>query len=497
MNRQRRNRKPQRQQNHQNHGGGGGQMARKGSNQIDDDDLDFEEYSDEDYSEDEWEIDDEEVEGLQRDLKHDPQKPAERRKVEMQILHMSDQSQQMVIQMLKEIHGSQYKMKDASNYTDAGQRIDRRFWIQDRLRVTNVIDFSRESEVKDEESYDKFALKKLESYGFHSSRCVEALNQNNGDVGQAFEKLMVDLFQLDLEHNEASEEDQKEDEKLAIQSIYGDEALTEKIPGKLWELELDLPSLIDLMSEKSMSKTSNTSKVTHEMLQNDKNVCQFFLRGHCKFGRKCYKKHVQADQKVEIDDKHLNPDEDKKFVLEIRFRDNFSYPQHPPLVSLNTKCSKIPRQACLKITSRLMEEAKNLSLDQLPSVFSLINLLDDLQEMKKALDRQDISFSFAAGLEPDSTVISAQDRLMGSLGFSATSKASKTSTSSSRNAKLPRNMSGDNRKILERFSKKVPNKTMQETRQSLPAWAEQDKILKILENNQVLVISGMTGCGKL
>ena len=49
-------------------------------------------------------------------------KPRERRKVEMSILHMSDQSQEMVIQMLKELHGSQYKMRDASAYVDAGQR---------------------------------------------------------------------------------------------------------------------------------------------------------------------------------------------------------------------------------------------------------------------------------------------------------------------------------------------------------------------------------------
>ena len=40
----------------------------------------------------------------------------------MSILHMSDQSQEMVIQMLKELHGSQYKMRDASAYVDAGQR---------------------------------------------------------------------------------------------------------------------------------------------------------------------------------------------------------------------------------------------------------------------------------------------------------------------------------------------------------------------------------------
>ena len=52
----------------------------------------------------------------------DNNKPRERRKVEMSILHMSDQSQEMVIQMLKELHGSQYKMRDASAYVDAGQR---------------------------------------------------------------------------------------------------------------------------------------------------------------------------------------------------------------------------------------------------------------------------------------------------------------------------------------------------------------------------------------
>ena len=497
MNRKRPNRQKRGQNNR---GQGGGQIARKASNNLDSDDLiDYEEEFTEESSEedDEWEIDDDEVEGLQRDLKSDPQKPAERRKVEMQILHMSDQSQQMITQMLKEIHGSQYKMKDASTYTDCKQRIDRRFWIQDRLRVTNVIDFSNREEEKPEETYDQFALKKLESYGFHSSRCIEALNKANGDVGQAFEDLMVDLFQLNLEPEVSEDDDQKEDEKLAIQSIYGDEALTEKIPGKLWELQLELPSLLDLMSEKSgKSKSSqNSAKITHEMLLQDKNVCQFFLRGHCKFGRKCYKKHVQADQKVVIDDKHLSDtNEDTKFILEIRFREgNFAYPQNPPLVSLNTKYSKIPRQACLKVTARLMEEAKNLSLDQCPSVFSLINLLDDLEEMKKALNRQDISFSFAAGLEPTPNAGTAQDRLMASLGFNSSMK---TTAGNASKSKLPRNLKFDNKKILERYDKKIINKTMLETRQALPAWNEQEKILKILDQNQVLVISGMTGCGK-
>ena len=63
-------------------------------------------------------------------------------------------------------------------------------------------------------------------------------------------------------------------------------------------------------------------------------------------------------------------------------------------------------------------------------------------------------------------------------------------------SKLPRNLKLDNKRILERYEKKIVNRTMLETRQSLPAWNEQDKILKLLDNHQVLVISGMTGCGK-
>ena len=67
-----------------------------------------------------------------------------------------------------------------------------------------------------------FAIKKLESYGFHITRCTEALEKSNDDVGKAFELLMTDLFELNNNENsneiETPEEDQKEDEKLAIQA---------------------------------------------------------------------------------------------------------------------------------------------------------------------------------------------------------------------------------------------------------------------------------------
>ena len=98
------------------------QVGRKAGNvDFDDDDL-------VDYEQDEDFFDDDDSD----DPDYDPNpetgkavkeaKPFERRKVEMQVLHMSEKSQNMVKQMLKEIHGSQYKMRDASTYCDAGQR---------------------------------------------------------------------------------------------------------------------------------------------------------------------------------------------------------------------------------------------------------------------------------------------------------------------------------------------------------------------------------------
>ena len=66
-----------------------------------------------------------------------------------------------------------------------------------------------------------------------------------------------------------------------------------------------------------------------------------------------------------------------------------------------------------------MEEAKLLAQDHVPSVFSLIGILENKKEMQLALAKQDVSFSFAVGLEPESSgtqIMSDQDRLMSSLG---------------------------------------------------------------------------------
>ena len=83
-------------------------VARKGTDKdFDPDDLaallDDESFSD-DSSDDEWTMDNYDEEDVVPQYKsNEPMKPPERRKVEMAILHMSDQSQESVINMLKVI----------------------------------------------------------------------------------------------------------------------------------------------------------------------------------------------------------------------------------------------------------------------------------------------------------------------------------------------------------------------------------------------------------
>ena len=82
---------------------------------------------------------------------------------------------------------------------------------------------------------------------------------------------------------------------------------------------------------------------------------------------------------------------------------------------------------------------------------------------------------------------------MSSLGISS---ASSDKSNVGQNQYQKKEFQKDDAKIIERYQKKIPNAKMMELRQSLPAWKEKDSITEALKNHQVMVISGMTGCGK-
>ena len=95
--------------------------------------------------------------------------------------------------------------------------------------------------------------------------------------------------------------------------------------------------------------------------------------------------------------------------------------------------------------------------------------------------------------EEETSNINDTDRLMSSLGISS---ASSHKSNVGQNQYQKKEFQKDDAKIIERYQKKIPNAKMMELRQSLPAWKEKDSITEALKNHQVMVISGMTGCGK-
>ena len=201
-----------------------------------------------------------------------------------------------------------------------------------------------------------------------------------------------------------------------------------------------------------------------------------------------------------IDDRHLRKaEEDQSFYLEIRFHQKCRYPRHPPFAMLNTNMKTFPRGVCLKITSYLMNEAISMSESQAPSVFSLVGLLENSSELHKVISGPDSTYSFKEEFAPkvvkNDEESSAATKLMEGLrikdNFSNFDKRTL-----SKNPKFSINkMKETNESIFRRYHSKGEN-PMLKGRMSLPAWNEKDGIIEALRKSQVVVVSGMTGCGK-
>merc|ERR1719188_857574 len=63
-------------------------------------------------------------------------------------------------------------------------------------------------------------------------------------------------------------------------------------------------------------------------------------------------------------------------------------------------------------------------------------------------------------------------------------------------ARMKARMLEENVKIIRRYGTRPVDDQMQEFRRNLPAWGSRIRILETLKHCQVVVISGMTGCGK-
>ena len=144
------------------------------------------------------------------------------------------------------------------------------------------------------------------------------------------------------------------------------------------------------------------------------------------------------------------------------------------------------------IVRRLYEETLDLCASETPSLFSIISLLENEQEIKAYLEENEPQFPDKNDpLFPKIESLS-RDSLASHYRMGSTNRSQRDQVSWEEIVK-------QDDTIRDKFfeKQKAPGyKRMKEVRRKLPAWSKMSEILETVENNQITIISGETGCGK-
>ncbi|CAC5361083.1 DHX57 [Mytilus coruscus] len=348
-------------------------------------------------------------------------------KVQMQRLHMSTENQDMVRDMLKNLHGDEEKeeefdddnsdkdYEEVPEYDELDVRYEDQYWLTDNtLYVEDTIPLANmggqtAADFTQKDSISPYALNKLLRYGYERQSCIEALQVNDGDLGVAYEYLFSQCFLEeggDKEQNDMTDTltengmtldeviEQRNEEMTALQSIY-DENFTEKIPNKIWTLKFQCELLRDLIFKPEKSENSDvTSRKSEE-------ICKFHLKGACRFGHRCRYVHDLENKNVQVvDDRHLKQDVDTNFELDLRFTKDNLYPLEPPFIGFSALDPMFPPYISLNITEHMYKEAKTYSESQLPIVFALVSLLEDEALLQQLVDKMPLESSLPQCTSP-------------------------------------------------------------------------------------------------
>uniref|UniRef100_A0A1Q3F577 RNA helicase n=1 Tax=Culex tarsalis TaxID=7177 RepID=A0A1Q3F577_CULTA len=441
-------------------------------------------------------------------------------KVELQILRLKEDSQTLVMDTLRAIHGDSFQLGDISLYEDKGGRMKKAYW-QDRgnLVIQGGCDYSdvRKTGSSSEDKFRMYALMKLESYGFAKSHCVEALDHCQGDIDGALALLFEKYFPppVDLELVTECELDQEEleqmrnDEKEALESIY-DKLFVEKERNRVWQLKFKIdhllahsPSEVRKMEQKRKQQEEEDQKklaaAKAKQKKAKKEPCWNFAKGKCRYGNRCYYSHGQeSDEDSASKDKKDKVEEDPNwFYLEIRFPKQSKYPYEAPLIFLKTTCADIPHQLLLRVARCLVQESIKITQDGMPCVYSTAELLQNDEEIARFVELDRYQFPDprrSLFYEPE--VDAMNNVRIEDLPSHNQMGATKRSTGPKVNKEQLRR---EDLNIIKKFLDKQNNATYKEMlrgRKQLPAWSKMSEIIHALEMHSILVISGETGCGK-
>nr|XP_006116315.1 putative ATP-dependent RNA helicase DHX57 [Pelodiscus sinensis]XP_006116316.1 putative ATP-dependent RNA helicase DHX57 [Pelodiscus sinensis]XP_014425567.1 putative ATP-dependent RNA helicase DHX57 [Pelodiscus sinensis] len=468
----------------------------------------------------------------------------------LQTIHMTSENQQRVKELLRELQKQELSASsemaasgddddDESDYLD-----DEQCWSADQETsevTTRVVSEPAEHKMVESE-VSSFAVHKLSRYGFDSERCRAMLRSCNGNIGASLEHLLSQCFserygermQIAEAASQASIEEcleQRQEEAFALRSIYG-EKFVERIKNRVWTIGLELEHLTNKLS-KTKQKASAAKDVAN---QTSNKVCTFYLQGTCRFGSRCKfqhetpSKHLPRTFQNSVEDAHLrsNGDTSPLYELEIRFPEGNKYPYQAPIVAFYSTNENLPLACRLHIAEFLYGKALMSAESNEPVMYSLITGLEDESEIAELLTNTNHKYSTSPvslltvpstrshtespkQVFPDSTPVSnCMSEVTKELEAEEEEEPEKVIVENESYVNLKKKLSrkfdvqaksvyNENVKICKQFRVKQSSRQFQamlQERQKLPAWEERETILDLLTQHQVLVVSGMTGCGK-
>lgn len=452
------------------------------------------------------------------------------RKTELHVLRLSDESQQLTMDTLRAIHGPEFKLDDISKYKDRGRGghgIKHAYW-EDRgtLQVQSVQGVSATTaSTADDDRLRRYALLKLETYGFQAVHCLEAYEHCDHDTEAALLLLYRRYMRVPVEEQPALEPpseqellDMRADEKEALESIY-DSAYEERERNSVWNLKFKIDHLLaHSPSEVRKAREAITAAIAAERqaaLDKKKKApqrCRNFDRdGTCKFGPKCRFAHVPPQPEVlnTPERKRLeNLDENENelwFHIEVRFPPGSRYPYEAPFIYLKTTCHDIPHELRLRYARHLYREAREICRDGIPCVYSICELLQTDEQLAGHLDttrfpspKRSLFYEEPAnGADADANGDDPHGKQQRPTHYERGQTARNDGAGGQR--KNASDLARENRRLVQLFNERRRDERYHkliEARRQLPAFAEMERILGLIDSSQVVVISGETGCGK-
>ncbi|XP_072360427.1 putative ATP-dependent RNA helicase DHX57 [Scyliorhinus torazame] len=473
-------------------------------------------------------------------------------RVHLQTINMTTENQKDVKQLLRELQNHEKEAPAESEdseeecdlkeeYDDLDYRDEDQFWStkEEGLAVAENIPLVYHPVDQhtdfEQPKLSAFAVRKLTRYGFHAEHCISTLKMFDGDVGSSLEYLLQQCFREKFKDRikaspkfgNISMEDcveRRQEEALALSSIY-ESKFSERIQNRVWSVEL---ALVFLTHKLNKSRSCETEDSTAKTLIN---ICQHYLKGSCRFGSRCKLRHEFPSKGERKEDSHLRCDANALlYTLEIRFPPDNKYPYEVPLVAFSSTNDSLPQACRLHITEHLYGEALLAARTNEPVVHTLIMCLENEVNMTELLLETTHKYSvppvvpavfteqtngqqaprnyplrhqLAVAVKDDAGTEVEDDDLLEEEPEAVVMETEsyvhlKKRQLKKYNWKLE-NVYRENQKLCNSFQTKQSSRryqSMLQERKKLPAFHERDTILALLNKAQVLVVSGMTGCGK-